>query len=776
MLSQYRSASMHKLAAGRELDEPVDQCMYCFFVSRTGSVVNETSTQKHKAHSDYANLYQSSADQHVNLYTAVLFASSNQYEIFFRMQTTYVKILVPNCTAGLVIGKLGSYVREIKDRTGAFIQISQKSVEINLLERCITIAGEPEQCRAAVDLVLAKIAEDPQSAIYPAISYSHARGPVASAYPTGSPFAIMPTVRFEPSQRSHLHLPPARDASCSNIEGWDDNAPSGVGFSAISNPFGSSFFQAALLQVQAAALAANLNTTNYYPTFTPVDIPPADMSTLFTHGLSTNIGYVPPEDANFLPAAFPEYGQGFCSGTPTPNVTLLGSGGASGGGSSTSGGSGGHGSTLLHETIWPIVDSQIRTPTCFDAAYQAPLNFAIYPTNQSVLTAMTSRHPSESYPSHPDIFSPSSPYLTAISQPSFTISFSTSPSLVSGNVGNPIVPQIDPANPHLATLYSGITPSLCLSQTFPISGGSEMDIKVPPIGQQPPTLNDLLGSLQLSCNTEDVVSEMNQTLTHHGFLNLAGSGPLPLISPPGSQPARYISPVFATHLPSPTSEARSSAAFTEVTSASWFIGVRPSTLPDTSFVKTSNYTLSSYSDSSSNVYSRNQSLEVSSKHNQSYLESFSEHEHHSTQSSCAESSVCISTKQENELHTFPLKSHNTQFCELSILSASADRDNDYLPSSTPTDASKEYSVCGPNDILCCSCADNSSSIHTPASNPCFGSCACSRKLNSSDHMTHYQQSKPSVTEVPATKNIVQQGNKVSSNNEQGTSYQVRTDN
>lgn len=52
-----------------------------------------------------------------------------------------VKILVPNCTAGLVIGKQGSYVSEIKEATGAFIQISQKSKDINLPERCITIAG-----------------------------------------------------------------------------------------------------------------------------------------------------------------------------------------------------------------------------------------------------------------------------------------------------------------------------------------------------------------------------------------------------------------------------------------------------------------------------------------------------------------------------------------------------------------------------------------------------------------------------------------------------------
>ncbi|CAH8438111.1 unnamed protein product [Schistosoma turkestanicum] len=474
-----------------------------------------------------------------------------------------VKILVPNCTAGLVIGKLGSYVREIKDRTGAFIQISQKSVEINLLERCITIAGEPEQCRAAVDLVLAKIAEDPQSAIYPTISYSHVRGPVASAYPTGSPFAIMPSVRFEPSQGSHLRLPHGRGASCSNIEGWDDNIPSGVGFSAVTNPFGSSLFQAALLQVQAAALAANLNATSYYPTLPSVDITPGDMSTLFAHGLSTNIGYVPPEDVNVLPPALPDYGQGFCSATPAGNVSLI----SGGSGSNTSGGSGGHASTILQESIWPIGESQIQTPTCFDAAYPGPLNFAIYPTNQSLLTAMASRHPSESYPSHPDIFAPSSPYMTDISQPSFTIPYSTSPSLVGGNGGNPVgVPQINPGSPHLATLYPGISPSLCLSQPFPISVSPEMDVKVPPIRHQPSNLNELLGSLRLGCKTEDMVSEINQTfstLTHHGFLNMAGSGPFPLISPTGSQPARYIAPLLATHLPSSTAETRSSAILPE---------------------------------------------------------------------------------------------------------------------------------------------------------------------------------------------------------------------
>lgn len=53
-----------------------------------------------------------------------------------------MKILVPNSTAGMVIGKGGSYIQEIKEKTGAYVQISQKSREFNLLERCIVVAGK----------------------------------------------------------------------------------------------------------------------------------------------------------------------------------------------------------------------------------------------------------------------------------------------------------------------------------------------------------------------------------------------------------------------------------------------------------------------------------------------------------------------------------------------------------------------------------------------------------------------------------------------------------
>ncbi|XP_061173235.1 RNA-binding protein Pasilla-like isoform X9 [Saccostrea echinata] len=100
-----------------------------------------------------------------------------------------VKILVPNSTAGMVIGKGGNYIKQIKEESGAYIQISQKSKETNLPERCITVAGEIENNRKAVELILQKIVEDPQSGSCPNISYADYTGPVASANPTGSPFA-----------------------------------------------------------------------------------------------------------------------------------------------------------------------------------------------------------------------------------------------------------------------------------------------------------------------------------------------------------------------------------------------------------------------------------------------------------------------------------------------------------------------------------------------------------------------------------------------------------
>ncbi|VDQ17325.1 unnamed protein product [Trichobilharzia regenti] len=65
-----------------------------------------------------------------------LFLGYNSKLLYFQ-----VKILVPNSTAGMIIGKGGSFIKELKDTTGVFIQVSQKSKELNLAERCVTVAG-----------------------------------------------------------------------------------------------------------------------------------------------------------------------------------------------------------------------------------------------------------------------------------------------------------------------------------------------------------------------------------------------------------------------------------------------------------------------------------------------------------------------------------------------------------------------------------------------------------------------------------------------------------
>lgn len=53
-----------------------------------------------------------------------------------------VKILVPNSTAGMIIGKAGNYIKQIKENSGSYVQISQKAKDVSLQERCITVIGE----------------------------------------------------------------------------------------------------------------------------------------------------------------------------------------------------------------------------------------------------------------------------------------------------------------------------------------------------------------------------------------------------------------------------------------------------------------------------------------------------------------------------------------------------------------------------------------------------------------------------------------------------------
>lgn len=100
-----------------------------------------------------------------------------------------MKVIVPNSTAGMIIGKGGSYIKLLKEKSGAFIQLSQKSKETTLPERVITIIGDDDNLKEALDWILMKVVEDPQSGSCLNISYSEIQGPVANFNPTGSPFA-----------------------------------------------------------------------------------------------------------------------------------------------------------------------------------------------------------------------------------------------------------------------------------------------------------------------------------------------------------------------------------------------------------------------------------------------------------------------------------------------------------------------------------------------------------------------------------------------------------
>lgn len=103
-----------------------------------------------------------------------------------------VKIIVPNSTAGLIIGKKGVTIKQIMDTSNAKVQMTQKPDNPQmqpLLERVITICGTKEQLFKAVDMILEKIKDDPQSNSCPNLSYQNVSGLIANANPVGSPYA-----------------------------------------------------------------------------------------------------------------------------------------------------------------------------------------------------------------------------------------------------------------------------------------------------------------------------------------------------------------------------------------------------------------------------------------------------------------------------------------------------------------------------------------------------------------------------------------------------------
>ena len=100
-----------------------------------------------------------------------------------------VKVIVPNSTAGMIIGKGGCTIQQIKEQSGSFVQLSQKPSDTTLPERVVTVIGEEESNKVALEMIIDKVQEDPQSGSCLNVSYSEVNGPIANANPTGSPYA-----------------------------------------------------------------------------------------------------------------------------------------------------------------------------------------------------------------------------------------------------------------------------------------------------------------------------------------------------------------------------------------------------------------------------------------------------------------------------------------------------------------------------------------------------------------------------------------------------------
>ncbi len=88
----------------------------------------------------------------------------------------------------MIIGKAGTFIREIKEACGVQIQIfpRQNTAEaVHNTERVITIAGGQDDVGKAVEMALSKVAADPNQSAYANIQYSN----VQSA--TGGPQMAM---------------------------------------------------------------------------------------------------------------------------------------------------------------------------------------------------------------------------------------------------------------------------------------------------------------------------------------------------------------------------------------------------------------------------------------------------------------------------------------------------------------------------------------------------------------------------------------------------------
>merc|ERR1719225_565451 len=91
------------------------------------------------------------------------------------MKQSLEELVEPNSTIGMVIGKGGETVEQMKHRSGANILISKKD-EVKIPERVITLVGEVRSNQVALDMILEKIVDDPNSSCCLNTSYEGVEG------------------------------------------------------------------------------------------------------------------------------------------------------------------------------------------------------------------------------------------------------------------------------------------------------------------------------------------------------------------------------------------------------------------------------------------------------------------------------------------------------------------------------------------------------------------------------------------------------------------------
>ncbi len=101
--------------------------------------------------------------------------SARPHELdYAESRLSQIKLLIPKNTAGLIIGRSGAIIKQIKDESGAFVQISSKDTDQP--ERVLTIDGEISKRLKAFEIIVQKIADDPLHSSIPTLSYNQGPG------------------------------------------------------------------------------------------------------------------------------------------------------------------------------------------------------------------------------------------------------------------------------------------------------------------------------------------------------------------------------------------------------------------------------------------------------------------------------------------------------------------------------------------------------------------------------------------------------------------------